>query len=62
MIIEFQNYVMTQSGADNILYFGSKVSSEMYSKIDFDLNKYAILLKPDSDDTWLFIAERAYIF
>ncbi len=63
MIIEkrFQEYVMTQSGADNILYFGSKVSSEMYSKIDFDLNKYAILLKPDSDDK-LFIAEEHTYF
>ncbi|MBU0632289.1 AAA family ATPase [bacterium] len=53
---KFQEYVMTQAGADNILHFGSKVSSEIYAKVDFGINKYALNLKPDSEDK-LFIAE-----
>lgn len=58
MLIEkkLQEYVLSQSGADNILYFGSKVSSEIFAKVDFGANKYGILLKPDNDDK-LFIAE-----
>ncbi len=53
---KFQEYVMAQSGADNILYFGSKVSSEIYAKVDFGINKYALKLKPDDNDN-LFISE-----
>jgi predicted ATPase len=58
MLIEkkLQEYVLSQSGADNILYFGSKISSEIFAKVDFGANKYGILLKPDNDDK-LFISE-----
>ena len=53
---KFQEYIMNQAGADNVLHFGSKVSSEIYAKVDFGINKYAIKLKPDNEDK-LFIAE-----
>lgn len=58
---KFQEYVMGQAGADNILHFGSKVSSEIYAKVDFGTNKYALNLKPDSEDN-LFIAEEHTYF
>ncbi len=60
MMIEkkFQEYVKVQGGADNILYFGSKISSEICATIDFKNNIYRFILKPNEDDT-LFFAEEA---
>lgn len=62
MMIEkkFQEYVKVHSGADNILHFGSKVSSEIFGKLDFGSNKYAILLKPTDEDTLFFAEEHTY--
>lgn len=43
-----QNYVGTAGGADRILHFGSKETSEMYVHISFEkeLNQYEITLAP----------------
>lgn len=62
MMIEkrFQEYVKVQGGADNILYFGTKMSSEIVGKIDFGRNKYRFILKPTEDDTLFFSEERTY--
>ena len=47
-------------GADNILYFGKKKSSEIVGKIDFGRNKYGFNLKPTEDDILFFAEERTY--
>jgi predicted ATPase len=44
-------------GADNLLYFGIKHSSEIYGKIDFGANKYSFFLKPKEDDSLFFRQE-----
>lgn len=60
MVIEkrFQEYVKVSGGADSILHFGSKHSSEIYAKIDFHNNAYSFHLKPTDQDT-LFFSEEA---
>lgn len=60
MMIEkrFQEYVKVSGGADSILHFGSKHSSEIYAKVDFHNNAYSFHLKPTDQDT-LFFAEEA---
>lgn len=60
MMIEkkFQEYIKVQGGADNILHFGSKVSSEISAMINFQNNSYRFILKPNENDT-LFFAEEA---
>lgn len=59
MMIEkrFQEYVKVQGGADNILYFGSKISSEISAKIDFTKNTYRFVLKPNEEDSLYFLEE-----
>lgn len=59
MMIEkkFQEYVKVQGGADNILHFGSKVSSEISANIDFGLNVYGLTLKSTDDDNLFFSYE-----
>lgn len=59
MIIEkrFQEYVITQGGANNILHFGSKVSSEIYGNVGFLNNAYTFHLKPTDADTLFFNEE-----
>ncbi len=42
-----QNYVNEQDGCDNILYFGTKESAQLYCKVTFDnTNFYEFILKP----------------
>lgn len=59
MMIEkrFQEYVKVQGGAENILYFGSKISSEISAKIDFTNNTYRFVLRPNEDDSLYFLEE-----
>jgi predicted ATPase len=47
-------------GADNLLHFGTKHSSEIYGKIDFGANKYSFFLKPKEDDSLFFRQEITY--
>lgn len=60
MMIEkrFQEYVKVSGGADSILHFGSKHSSEIYAKVDFQNNAYSFHLK-STDQNNLFFAEEA---
>jgi len=41
-------------GADNLLHFGTKISSEIYGEVSFGSNGYAFRLKPKEDDTLFF--------
>lgn len=54
---KLQEYIKDQGGADNILYFGSKVSSEISARIDFTNNTYRFILKPNENDTLYFSEE-----
>lgn len=49
-------------GADNLLHFGIKTSSEIFGQVDFGRNKYSFTLKPKEDDSLFFETEKtAYI-
>lgn len=41
-------------GADNLLHFGAKISSEIYGEVIFGSNGYAFHLKSKEDDTLFF--------
>jgi predicted ATPase len=56
----FQEYVKTSGGANSILHFGVKVSSEIYGKVDFGRNKYSFALKPTENDELFFAKEVTY--
>lgn len=58
MIIEkkLKEYSKT-IGADNMLYFGVKTSSEIFGQVDFGRNKYNFTLKPKEDDSLFFETE-----
>ena len=45
-------------GADNLLYFGGKTSSEIFGQVDFGRNKYSFTLKPKEDDSLFFETEK----
>ncbi len=59
MIIEkkFQEYVKVQGGANNILHFGTKISSNLYGNVDFGRNGYGFEIKPSEDDRLFFATE-----
>lgn len=63
MIIEkkFQEYVKVHGGANNILHFGTKVSSILYGNVDFGRNGYGFEIKPSEDDK-LFFAEEHTLY
>lgn len=44
-------------GADNLLYFGKKTSSEIFGQVDFGVNEYSFYLTPKEDDTLFFQSE-----
>ncbi len=49
-----QIYIGYQGGPDNILYYGRKVSAEIYLNITFDEHSYGFILKPTSDNKMIF--------
>jgi len=59
MIIEkkFQEYVKIQGAANNILHFGTKISSLLYGSVDFGRNGYSFEIKPSEDDRLFFSKE-----
>lgn len=56
-------YVSQSGGADTILHFGSKATSELVIHISFNnkVNQYRIVLRPTAHDQ-LFVAEEAVYF
>lgn len=58
MIIEkkLREYSKT-IGADNLLHFGVKTSSEIFGQVDFGVNEYSFYLTPKEDDTLFFQSE-----
>jgi predicted ATPase len=58
------NYTGTKGGADTLLYFGRKRSSEMSFRLEFgegDIgNAYYVKLKPTDDDSFMIATETAY--
>lgn len=52
----FQQWIMTQGGAERVLYNGLKTTSEMFVKLDFGCNEYEASFKP-SEVGSLFISE-----
>jgi predicted ATPase len=58
-----QNYVRSAGGADALLHFGLKVSSEMRFAVSFleETNGYELVLRPSADDS-LFPAEESTTF
>lgn len=61
MIIEkkLREYSKT-IGADNLLHFGIKTSSEIFGQVDFGINKYSFKLKSKDDDSLFFITEKTH--
>lgn len=57
---ELQNYVAQSGGADSLLYFGRKTSSNIEAEIDFSPNHYYCELRPTEDDTLFFAKETVY--
>ncbi|MDT3740476.1 MAG: AAA family ATPase [Candidatus Kapabacteria bacterium] len=50
-----QNYTLEQGGADNLLYFGSKVTNRIYTKIFFEnTNCYELSLNTTNSGTFYF--------
>ena len=45
-------------GADNLLHFGIKTSSEIFGQVDFGKNKYSFNLVPKEDDSLFFETEK----
>jgi predicted ATPase len=58
------DYVRKAGGADQLLHFGSKVTSEIRIEISFrdQVNKYELVLKPTSDDSLYPENEQAYFW
>lgn len=54
---DLQTYVTKRGGANNLLYFGRKTSSEIETEIDFGRNKYYCKLQPTDDDKLFFEEE-----
>lgn len=55
---QLQNYVAEQAGAENILYFGLKVSSEIRALIEFDKQEhYTFTLTLDNNDSFFIVNE-----
>lgn len=58
-----QDYVRRSGGAEQILHFGSKVTSEIVIHVSFldGQNQYRITLKPTADDS-LYVAQETVMF
>ncbi len=46
-----------RTGAENILYYGSKETTEIIIRLDFDPNHYEITLQPSQSDTLIVASE-----
>jgi len=59
-----QKYVIKAGGADKVLYFGSKVTEQLYIHISFqkDLNYYEITLVPTNVDELVPSSEKVYFW
>jgi predicted ATPase len=56
---DLQTYIAENNGAENILYYGSKVSDYLLSRIIFDnTNHYTFKLKPDIANSLYFVFEK----
>jgi predicted ATPase len=59
---ELQTFISLEGGADNLLYFGQKVTNELNIKLLFGQNGYEIVLLPAADDILIFKEEKCYFF
>jgi predicted ATPase len=59
-----QDYVRKAGGAEQLLYFGSKVTGEIHIHVSFreEVNQYALSLKPTDDDSLYLADERVYFW
>lgn len=57
-----QDYIIKAGGADKILYFGSKVTKELYIDLSFEdgMNRYEITLQPTDADELVPFSEVVY--
>ena len=55
-----QVFVAKAGGADTLLYFGQKVSSEIKIELDFGRNGYKCKLSPSSEGTLIFAEEACW--
>jgi predicted ATPase len=52
-----QNYIGTNGGADNFLYFGRKRSDHIKGEVSFGLNAYEFKLLPTAENNFIFSRE-----
>ncbi len=55
-----QVFVGKSGGANTFLYFGSKITNEIFIHCDFNPNGYSCKLGPSTDDSLIFLEESAY--
>jgi len=55
-----QLFVSQVGGADDLLYFGQKATSEIRLQSFFNNLRYEVVLKPTDDDTFTFALEKIY--
>jgi predicted ATPase len=54
---ELAYYVNKSGGAENFLYFGSKISKELEFEVSFGKNRYQVILEPTQKEGFLFKKE-----
>lgn len=59
---DLQTYTAEQGGANKILHFGSKVTSEIYFALQFIPNGYKATLLPTANDRFIFKEELTFFF
>jgi predicted ATPase len=59
-----QDYIRKGGGADQLLYFGSKNTSEIHFHVSFsnEINQYDIRLRPSADDSLYVESETCYFW
>ncbi|MGH9662085.1 MAG: AAA family ATPase, partial [Bryobacteraceae bacterium] len=59
------HYVGTSGGAENVLYFGSKTTQQLYLEVSYDSkgeNRYELTLAPTSNDELFPSTEKVYFW
>ena len=59
---KLQEYVARSGGASSLLYFGRKVTEEIFLRLEFGENLYDVTLIPDENDAFFFASENAYVW
>jgi predicted ATPase len=57
-----QNFVRASGGAEALLYFGQKVTTEIVINLDFGRNGYEVKLTPTTTDNLFFAKERCWYY